>query len=390
MKHYDIAVCGAGIAGVAAALAGARRGKKVLLVEKQCIIGGLATSGLIYIYLPISDDRGKVIASGITAELLIASQEYGPFALNEKWGGVSGGDSGTDKRRYCCCFSPAGYALTLERLLREAGVELLLETTVTDVCCDADSRLTGATLFCGAEHWNISAETFIDASGGAFMLRMAGEKVFSDVNFVTPWIIENNPDKAGAENFYLSGDLHIAPITSFSSDETIESMLTVDEMQKFIELQYQKTRDYFDALTPQKRKECYPVHIPGMPQLRKIARIEAMSLIKDGDGGKYCSDSIGVAADWRRLDAPAWETPYGALIPKNVRGALAAGRCINSSGDAWEIFRVIPAAAMTGEAAGVAAAVACERGCDPRDISAAELQKELLKNDVILHISDGR
>ncbi len=390
MKHCDIAICGAGIAGVAAALAGARRGKKVLLIEKQSVIGGLATSGLIYIYLPISDDRGKIIASGITRELLTASQEYGPFALDENWGGVQGGDPGTDKRRCNCCFSPAGYALTLERLLREAGVELLLETTVVGVHCDTDSRLTGATLFCGAEHWDISAETFIDASGGAFMLRMAGEKVFSDTNFVTPWIIENNPDKAGAKTFYLSGDMHIAPITSFSSDETVESMLTVDEMQKFIELQYQKTRDYFDALTPQKRKECYPVHISGMPQLRKIARIEAMSLIKDGDGGKYCSDSIGVAADWRRLDAPAWETPYGALIPKNVRGALAAGRCISSSGDAWEIFRVIPAAAMTGEAAGVAAAVACERGCDPRDIPAAELQKELLKNDVILHISDGR
>ena len=121
MKHYDIAICGAGIAGVAAALAGARRGKKVLLVEKQCIIGGLATSGLIYIYLPISDDRGKVIASGITRELLTASQEYGPFALDENWGGVQGGDPGIDKKRCNCCFSPAGYALTLERLLREAG-----------------------------------------------------------------------------------------------------------------------------------------------------------------------------------------------------------------------------------------------------------------------------
>ena len=135
---------------------------------------------------------------------------------------------------------------------------------------------------------------------------------------------------------------------------------------------------------------CYPVHIPAMPQIRKIARIDAISLIKDGDGGIYCADSIGVAADWRQLDAPAWETPFGALIPKNVRGVLAAGRCINSAGDAWEIFRVIPAAAMTGEAAGVAAAMACERSCDPRDIPVAELQNELLKNDVILHISDGR
>jgi len=57
VKHYDVAVFGGGIAGVAAALAAVRRNKKVVLVEKQCVLGGLATSGLIYIYLPISDDR---------------------------------------------------------------------------------------------------------------------------------------------------------------------------------------------------------------------------------------------------------------------------------------------------------------------------------------------
>ena len=390
MKHYDIAICGAGIAGVAAALAGARRGKKVLLIEKQCIVGGLATSGLIYIYLPISDDRGKIIASGITRELLNAAQGYGPFSLGEKWGGVSGGECGTDQKRLCCCFSPAGYTLTLERLLREAGVELMLETTVTGVHKEGDSRITGLELFCGADHRNIEAETFIDASGGAFMLRMAGEKVFTDTNFVTPWIIENNPDKPESQTFYLSGDLHVAQVKDFSSCNSIESMLTVEDMQKFIQLQYQEIRHYFDTLIPEKRKTCYPVHIPAMPQIRKIARIAGISLIKDGDEGVYRADSIGVAADWRQLNAPAWETPFGALIPKNVRGVLAAGRCINSAGDAWEIFRVIPAAAMTGEAAGVASAMACDRSCDPRDIPVAELQKELLKNDVILHIADGR
>ena len=50
MKYYDIVICGAGIAGVAAALAGARHGKKVLIVEKQTVVGGLATSGLIKHY----------------------------------------------------------------------------------------------------------------------------------------------------------------------------------------------------------------------------------------------------------------------------------------------------------------------------------------------------
>ena len=75
---------------------------------------------------------------------------------------------------------------------------------------------------------------------------------------------------------------------------------------------------------------------------------------------------------------------------EKVRGALAAGRCINSSGDAWEIFRVIPAAAMTGEAAGTAAAMACSRGIDPADLPVADLQKELVNNGCILHIADAR
>ena len=49
--RYDVAVAGAGIAGIAAAVAAARQGKKVALVEKQTLIGGLATSGLIFVFL---------------------------------------------------------------------------------------------------------------------------------------------------------------------------------------------------------------------------------------------------------------------------------------------------------------------------------------------------
>jgi len=391
MKYYDIVICGAGIAGVAAALAGARHGKKVLIVEKQTVVGGLATSGLIYVYLPISDDREKVIASGITRELLFAAQNYGPFAVSEKWGGIPGGDPGINKcGRFCCCFSPAGYALTLEKLLRDAGVDVYLDTTLTKVKCDSDMRLTEVELFCGAESWLVSAGCFIDASGGAFMLRMAGAKVFSEINYVTPRVIEANPDRCNDTNWYFSGNIYMNSIKNIGCGEKIDSLLSVDAMQKFIRSQYQGIREYFDSFVPDKQKSCYPINIPAMPQTRKIARIDGEKLIKDGDGGVFAADSIGVAADWRSPTCPAWETPYGALIPKDVRGALAAGRCINSSGDAWEVFRVIPAAAMTGEAAGTAAAMACEKGIDPRDIPVMELQDELLKNDAILHIADGR
>ena len=74
-KHYDIAVCGGGIAGVAAALAAARRGMKTVLIEKTILPGGLATSGLVLVYLPLCNTKGTQMIYGIAEELLIASNK---------------------------------------------------------------------------------------------------------------------------------------------------------------------------------------------------------------------------------------------------------------------------------------------------------------------------
>jgi flavin-dependent dehydrogenase len=206
MSHFDIAVCGGGIAGVAAALAAARRGRKVLLVEKQAALGGLATSGLIYIYLPVSDDREHRIAASITEELLLRCQEYGPFSLEKKWGGSVDGRSGHPRDVYQCCFSPAGYMLTLEQMVREAGVDLRLETTVTGARCGDGNRLEEIEIFCGCEKERISADCFVDATGGAFVLRMAGAKVFPETNYHNPWVLEAAP---GCDKRVFTGDLHV-------------------------------------------------------------------------------------------------------------------------------------------------------------------------------------
>ena len=386
MKHYDAVVCGGGIAGVAAALAASRRNRKVLLIEKQSVLGGLATSGLIYIYLPISDDRDKVIASSITEELLVRCQEYGPFSLSERWGGPAAGVPGNSSDSYLCCFSPAGYMLTLDKMVRESGVELMLETTVTGVRCSAQNRIEEIEIFCNCEKERITADCFVDATGGAFVLRMAGAQVFPELNYNNPWIMEINAERKN--HFPFTGDLHVQPMTTPQVDGSMPQVLTTAEMQEFLRRQYQVIRNYYDAMTPEQRKESYPVHLPMMPQTRKIARIDAFAEVTTGQAGVRFEDSIGVAADWRHK-APAWETPYGALLSRQVRGALAAGRCINSSGDAWEIFRVIPAAAMTGEAAGVAAAMASEQNSDPAELAVESLQKELAKTGGIMHISDG-
>ena len=69
-KRYDVVVVGGGTAGIAAAVAAARRGCKTVLIEKQYIPGGLTTSGLIYVYLPICDGHGTQVSKGLAEELL--------------------------------------------------------------------------------------------------------------------------------------------------------------------------------------------------------------------------------------------------------------------------------------------------------------------------------
>ena len=85
-REYDIAVCGGGIAGISAALAAAREGKRVVLFEKEYMLGGLGTAGLITVYLPLCDGLGKQVSYGIAEELLKLSIKYGAEGMYpENW-----------------------------------------------------------------------------------------------------------------------------------------------------------------------------------------------------------------------------------------------------------------------------------------------------------------
>ena len=66
---YDVIVAG-GVAGAAAAVAAARGGARVLLTEKTVNLGGLATTGLINLFVPLCNGRGKQIITGMAEEFL--------------------------------------------------------------------------------------------------------------------------------------------------------------------------------------------------------------------------------------------------------------------------------------------------------------------------------
>ena len=123
-----------------------------------------------------------------------------------------------------------------------------------------------------------------------------------------------------------------------------------------------------------------------MAQFRTTRRIVGRETMTDGQHGLHRPDSIGLVADWRKAGY-VWEIPYGTLLPQRVTGLLVAGRCISSEGDAWEVTRVIPPAALTGQVAGLAAGLAIQRGTTPDQIAASALQAELARLDIPFHIS---
>ena len=125
----DVVVAGGGIAGVAAALAGARAGASTLLLENTCTLGGLATAGNVTIYLPIDDGRGRVVMGGIARELFdlsvadirhpapVAGFRPPPAAWLDP---ASTPEARAAGPRLETGFNPDGYVLALEEALLRA------------------------------------------------------------------------------------------------------------------------------------------------------------------------------------------------------------------------------------------------------------------------------
>ena len=81
--EYDVLVAGGGVAGCAAALEAARCGRRVLLLEKGVALGGLATIGLINLFVPMCNGRGVPVIRGMAEEFLRLSIRYGYDTLPE-------------------------------------------------------------------------------------------------------------------------------------------------------------------------------------------------------------------------------------------------------------------------------------------------------------------
>ena len=120
----------------------------------------------------------------------------------------------------------------------------------------------------------------------------------------------------------------------------------------------------------------------GVRESRKIAG-ERTITEEDILSSRKSADSIGRCGaqmtGYKLYDVSGLDygIPYGCLVPREIDGLLAAGRCISATHDAINTLRLILPCMLTGEGAGTAAALAARNGVAPRRVDVPQLQTQL-------------
>lgn len=386
LDPVDVVVAGGGVAGVAAAMAAARMGKSALLLEKMIMLGGLATAGFVVIYLPLCDGKGRKLIGGISEEMLWASIEHGYDSLPDAWHGRPNAIQGN--QRYQTVFNGPLFAMRLDELLLASGARLMLDTVVCSVVKQG-KRVTHVVIENADGRSAIPCNTVVDATGDAVVFARMGARTVDGPNFMSYW--GYRADLAGIKTAAQSGDIRDA-IRLYTGASDCNGKGQPEDVPIFhgitaanvTDMALNGRRDALRYLRSQPAGEMVFTGIPSMPQFRTtrmIAGDEALAFTKDG---QRSDTSIGSCGDWRRTGVTL-EIPYGALTSPDADNVLAAGR-ITASGDreAWEVARVIPVAAQTGEAAGIAAALAGTS--DVHDVDPAAIADRMAKAGHVIHL----
>ncbi|MFO7957810.1 MAG: FAD-dependent oxidoreductase [Candidatus Brocadiia bacterium] len=380
-RNYDVVVVGGGVAGVAAALAAARAGHETALVEKTILPGGLATSGLVTSYTALCDGMGRQVTFGLAEKLLHASLKYGPGHVSEHWREP---EEKHGARRYTAHFCAGSFVLALDELLEEAGVDIWFDTLFCDALLEGD-RLAAIEVENKSGRGRLRAACFVDATGDADVAHRAGAPCVESDNWLSLWAMEASLDAAadavekgsaaalnravrvGASN---TGEGHPDGMRKFSGTDGREVSEFVLAGRRLLREHYQRKQADVG------RDGAFPITLPSMAQFRTTRRIDGQVTLEDGMHTGSFDDVVGLVANWWR-PGEVWQVSFGTLLPRKVRGLLAAGRCTSCEGEAWEVMRVIHAVAHTGEIAGTAAALAVQEGTMPDALDLAHLRDRL-------------
>jgi hypothetical protein len=430
---FDVVVVGSGSAGSTAAIAAARGGASVLLVEKLPFLGGTSTAVLdtFYgFYTPGSVSR-KVVG-GIADDVVAGLRAIGPVLERPNSFGAGTGVT----------YHPDHLKVVWERLVTDAGASVLLHAFVqaADV---RDGRVVGLVVATKAGLLRIEGRVFIDASGDAdlchfagFGYELAGEIAPAQTLTTTFRIANVDLERRGrvlkAELNALMEDAAAGGAYDLPRREGSDHVTPVEGMTATIMTRLDSYRDgggrVVNATDPDfltsaeiagRRQALEYVRfltdrVPGYERARlatlstqigvretrrvhgdyRLTRDDVLAARRFDDSVGLCGAPIedhhgGADTHWQYLpDGQAVEIPYRALVVRDATNALVAGRCFSATHDAHASVRSMAQCMAMGQAAGTAAALAVATAVDPRDVPLAALRDRLAADGAILRLTE--
>ena len=385
---YDVIVAGGGIAGIAASLAARRQGKRVLLIEREYALGGLATLGLVTMYLPLCDGMGRRVIYGIGEELMRLSFSRGAECpLSPAWSAQLDGATVPKEElrapRCLCRYNAALFALLAEEKLLAEGVEILYGTVVCGAVVKRQ-KIAFLTVENKSGRYAFGARSVVDATGDADIAALCGAETatFGRGNILAGWYYRGAEGNATDLMILGSCDAPDGEKDDAKKENGAHrrfSGLDGAELSEQVCLSHALTLEHFlhgGDLSPTHTLNAISV----IPQVRMTRRIVGKELLDTDRPHTERDDSVGLFPDWRKA-GPVYELPFGAVCSATIRNLAAAGRNISTTDRMWDITRVIPVCAVSGEAAGIAAAISDDFGRLPLK----KLQAALRKGGVKLH-----
>jgi len=390
-KKYDVIVCGGGVAGVAAAVSAARGGMPTLLLEKSNLLGGLSTLGLINLFVPMCNGRGKQIIFGLAEKWLRKSAELGWDTIPDEW--RDGQPKEPTNVRYIQRYSPAILAYQLTEEIKASGADILFDCMAVDpvmdgnICRGVFTESKGGTEF-------YECKMLIDTTGDCDVLRRGGIPTVTGENFftfsskmVTLDSCREAVEKQDIKHIYraISG----GSINLFGDNQPKDmprwSGLTAEEVTDYI---VTNQLLILEKLKGTDRRTREIVTTPGMPQFRTTAHIKGDYSLKVADAYRHFDDSVCAINDFEHRDH-LFEVPLRTLTNRNYPNVITAGRSADGTGYGWDLLRVIPPAILTGQAAAEAACLAIRTGRSVADVDIQALQSKLEKENVMVHFPDA-
>lgn len=401
VAEYDVIVVGGGIAGCAAGLAAAREGMKTLILEKTIALGGQATLGHVTLYQPLDDGYGNQVIGGISEEFMKLSMKYSFDNLPGEWRrrlNINDG-KGQDEEMWShmnkdlrcqTFFNMPAMVLALDELMEQEGVDVLFDTVVCKPVMD-NNTCTGLIVENKSGRSCYKAKMVVDSSGDADVFFRGGAECSVEENYITH--IGYHTDFAHMQDAIDHNNMHrmipdwlflgFRPLAGTGKATTYLGT-TADGVNNFIKDSRKLAMKY---LKEHQTPDYMLLSMPAIPAFRRTRRINGFHTLTTDDYFCHFEDSIGITGDWRRI-GPVIEMPYGSMIDPKLTNVLAGGRITASTGDAWELTRCIPPAAVTGEAAGIAAAMAIRKNCTVQQVPVKELQEKIQEKGGFIHMDD--